>query len=112
MINFKMISIGLVALAILCFVGASISLKMGSYGDFNTEKLCNEKSEKLRSEDPKTCAVWDGAQCRKGKPEGIFCAAQANYVPLSLVIIGLLCIIVSIGLAVYSKFFNKSSKND
>lgn len=111
MTNLK-IYIGLVVSAVLCFGVAAFSLRLGRYSA-KTELLCNTESEKQRAKDPKTCGVWDGAQCRKGKPEGLFCAAQANYVPLSFVIIGLLFIIALIVFTVYSKFFNKSSsKND
>ena len=99
--NFTIISISLVVIAILCFIGAPLSFKMGMYSDAKTPQLCNDESVKQNVKDPKTCAVWDGVQCRKGKLEGILCASPPNYVLASLIIIGCLSII---GLFIYSFF--------
>uniref|UniRef100_A0A6C0KSS9 Uncharacterized protein n=1 Tax=viral metagenome TaxID=1070528 RepID=A0A6C0KSS9_9ZZZZ len=93
---------GLIAVGIMLIVLGAYKLNEMDYSAQNTQNSCSTLLQKQVMSGIKNgddCALWDGAQCRKGKYNNGQCVAPASVAVLAAGGLGLILLIIGIVLA-------------
>lgn len=84
-------------LFVLLIVGGILTLNRDIYRNVKKQEDCD--STKLCKE-ADCCVIWDKNMCRKAKIKNGQCVSKGDIVPVTLMILGIICLIVFIVLLI------------
>lgn len=106
-----LLPVSLIVAGVVVIALGLYKLNSMDYSKSNTQNSCDALLQQQLSGGLKNgdnCAIWDGAQCRKGKYNNGQCAAAASSLVLVAVVLGLILIIA--GIVLVFKHHNAEEK--